>query len=230
MKQFPVFIVCRDRLTCLLGLLDWLESVGNADEVYLIDNDSAWPPLLDYYETTPHTVIRVGENAGHRVGWTHGYLKRYAHQRRFIYTDPDVLPVEECPTNAIAKMDEALNKYRNTVKCGFSIKIDDLPDCAPPGAAPWEQKYWGRHYHWDIKAHRAPIDTTFALYASRASAVFRYHPAFRLAPPYSVRHLPWYMDPHNLDDETAFYVSRSDRKVSNWSRDVDEMTAGADVH
>ena len=60
--SYPVFIVCRDRFTCLVGLLDWLESVGQADEIYLLDNDSSYAPLLEFYEQTRHTVIRTGGN------------------------------------------------------------------------------------------------------------------------------------------------------------------------
>lgn len=222
--SYPVFIVCRDRLTMLRGLLDWLESVDNADEVYLIDNASTWPPLLEFYETTRHTVIRTGANHGHRVGWKLGLLRKYASHRRFIYTDPDLLPVEDCPADAIARMADVLDADKFAVKCGFSIKVDDLPPCAPPGAAPWEAKYWTA-YHERVKAWRAPIDTTFALYRPRAVNLFRYQPAYRLPEPYSVRHLPWYTDPANLNDEDAHYVAHADRTVSNWSRDVVELTS-----
>ena len=36
-EQFPVYIPTRDRLTPLLEVLSWLESVGQ-HEVYLVDN------------------------------------------------------------------------------------------------------------------------------------------------------------------------------------------------
>ena len=61
--QVPVFINCRDRLTPLAQLVDWLERAGQ-EEIYLIDNDSAYEPLLAWYERTPHAVIRLDERVG----------------------------------------------------------------------------------------------------------------------------------------------------------------------
>ena len=52
----PIFINCRDRITCLSVLVDWLEKAGH-ENIYLLDNDSSYPPLLEYYEQTPHTVV-----------------------------------------------------------------------------------------------------------------------------------------------------------------------------
>jgi len=220
--SYPVFIVCRDRLTCLVGLLDWLESVGNADEVYLIDNASTWEPLLDYYASTPHTVIRR-ENEGHRVGWSSGILRKYAAARPFIYTDPDVLPVEDCPDDAIARMAEVLRRKPGLAKCGFSIKIDDLAPWIADRSVAWESRYWA---NWDehLQAYLAPIDTTFALYAPYMTRRFRYN-AYRLPAPYSIRHLPWYMAPADMDDEERYYIAHADPTISNYTRDVLGATA-----
>jgi hypothetical protein len=215
--SYPVFIVCRDRLTCLLGLLDWLESVGNADEVYLIDNASTWEPLLEFYETTRHTVIRRA-NEGHRVGWSSGILREHAAGRAFIYTDPDVLPVEDCPPDAIARMAAVLRRVPGLAKCGFSIKIDDLAPWIADRSVAWESRYWNK---WSdrVQAYEAPIDTTFALYAPNSTRRFRYN-ACRLPPPYSIRHLPWYMTPEDMNDEERYYIAHADPHISNYTRDV----------
>jgi len=216
---YPVFIICRDRLTCLVGLLDWLESVGHADEVYLMDNDSTWPPLLEFYETTRHTVLHSEVNAGHKVGWSSGWLKQYVRRRPFIVTDPDLLPVDECPDDAVAVMAETLAAVPNTRKVGFSLKIDDIPDHFPSkqGAIDWETRYWS-DWDKDAGAWVAPIDTTFALYAPWALRRFGYTPSFRLPEPYTMRHLPWYLDPADLSEEDVYYMYRADKKVSNVAR------------
>ena len=215
--SYPVFIVCRDRLTYLAQLLDWLEQIGQ-DEVYLIDNASTYPPLLDFYESTKHTVVRTGGNHGHKVGWKQGVIRRHAQGRRFIYTDPDVLPVDECPADAIERMAAVLDADPNVYKCGFSLKIDDLPDWCRDGIVDWEARY--RRPVDATGAHRAPIDTTFAVYAEHAWRGFRYQPAYRLPAPYTARHLPWYTDPNRLSDEDEFYRVHADTTVSNWARYV----------
>ena len=59
----PIIINCRDRLGSLVELVDYLERAGQ-DRIYLLDNDSAYPPLLEYLAHSPHEVVRLGRNAG----------------------------------------------------------------------------------------------------------------------------------------------------------------------
>lgn len=221
---YPVFIVCRDRVTALQGLLGWLESVGLTDEVYLIDNDSTYPPLLEFYKSTPHTVLRMVGNFGHRVGWTQGVLRHLAEGRRFIYTDPDVMPADDCPPDAVRQMVDVLDSDPAAYKCGFGIKIDDLAPWCRDGIVAWESKYW-QDWSPRVGAFRAPIDTTFALHNPHAVRRFRYNPSYRLPTPYLIRHLPWYVDPANLSDEESYYIAHADPKVSNFARYVHDGAA-----
>lgn len=223
--RVPVFIVCRDRYTPLVNLIDWLERIGHGDEIYLIDNDSAYEPLLDYYERTEHTVIRTGSNDGHKVGWTQSILRRRARGCRFVYTDPDLDPAG-CPDDVFDRMGEVLDRDPSAIKCGVSLQIDDLPAWCRDGIGDWEAPYWEK---WDgrVGAFRAPIDTTFALHSPRGVIKHKFQPAYRLPPPYTFRHLPWYVDPHDLSAEEAFYMSRADRSVSNWARDMNQIRGGS---
>ncbi len=123
----PIFINCRDRITCLSVLVDWLEKAGH-ENIYLLDNDSSYPPLLEYYEQTPHTVVRLNENLAHTALWKTDVLDRYAKRADYyVYTDPDVVPVEECPPDALELFVHLLERYPTFVKAGFGLRIDDLP-------------------------------------------------------------------------------------------------------
>ncbi len=99
-QQYPVFIPIRDRLSCLLELLAWLEAAGQR-EIWLIDNDSTYAPLLQFLEGTQHHVVRTGRNMGHRSPWLSGTVQRQAHGRYFIVTDPDVVPDPGCPPDVL---------------------------------------------------------------------------------------------------------------------------------
>lgn len=44
-----MFVLCRDRVEPLRELVDWLELAG-LERIVLIDNDSAYEPLLAYLE------------------------------------------------------------------------------------------------------------------------------------------------------------------------------------
>lgn len=74
----PAFLIVRDRLTSLIELIGWLESAG-FEEIWLVDNDSTCPPLLDYLASTTHAVVRTEKNLGHRSPWLSGVVQRHAH-------------------------------------------------------------------------------------------------------------------------------------------------------
>src|ERR1022692_1300433 len=69
MSTFPIFIISRDRLTPLRSLVEWLERAGH-ERIIIIDNDSTYPPLRDWYEGISHQIIYLGENVGCNAFWT----------------------------------------------------------------------------------------------------------------------------------------------------------------
>ncbi len=62
-EQFPVIITVRDRVTSLRQLVEWLEAAGQR-ELYLLDNASTYPPLLEWLSQSRHTVVRSERNSG----------------------------------------------------------------------------------------------------------------------------------------------------------------------
>lgn len=125
--QVPIYIACRDRLSELRLLVDWLERAGH-ERIVLVDNDSQWPPLLEYLEATPHRVVRLSENIGPRAFWDAGIfdVDRSATEH-YVLTDPDVLPVEECPMDLVDHLVRVLDTHPDVQKAGPGLKLDDLP-------------------------------------------------------------------------------------------------------
>ena len=220
MSKVPVFINCRDRLSPLLELLGYLERAG-CERVYLLDNDSTYPPLLEYYERTPHTVIRLGENRPHKAFWDSGLLDELDVRGRYVFSDPDTIPIDDCPLDAIEYFGEVLDRYPAYRKAGFGLRIDDLPDHYRLKAEvlAWESRFWRRLVA--PRLYEAPIDTTFALYAGAEHARTE---ALRTGYPYLVRHTTWYQDSDNLPAEDRYYIERASG-VTSWTRD--EIGAGA---
>ena len=91
MIQPPIFIVVRDLLSPLQQLVNWLERAGH-DRIVLVDNDSTYPPMVEYLSATPHTVVRCGWNMGHRSPWLSGAIFEMAHDEPYIVSDPDIVP------------------------------------------------------------------------------------------------------------------------------------------
>ncbi|HUW93219.1 MAG TPA: hypothetical protein VMV74_08650, partial [Bacteroidales bacterium] len=182
-KQIPVIINNFNRLDSMKQLISAMEERGYKN-IFIIDNLSTYPPLLEY----------------------------------FVYTDSDIIPLKEYPDDFMLVFMNALKKYRMARKVGFSLKIDDLPDCyaMKDQVIEWEKKFFERKR--DALLFRASIDTTFALYRPRA----RRRPAnfhavmFRTAYPFMARHIPWYVDSLNPDEENRYYMEHS-RVPTSWT-------------
>lgn len=208
----PVIINNFNRLEYLRNMISWLESIG-MKKIYIIDNLSTYPPLLKYYEKTKYTVYRLDKNVGHEALWkTH--LQMLFCQNYYIYTDPDLMPVEECPNNFIEYFYNVLKDYPEYDKVGFSLKIDDIPDnyLHKQKVLDWESQYWKKKVGDNL--FHADIDTTFALYRPNTYDQ-RWEKAIRTDFPYMMRHLPWYLDTNNLSDEEKYYMEQA-TSASSW--------------
>ncbi|HEV8650190.1 MAG TPA: hypothetical protein VG276_12460 [Actinomycetes bacterium] len=215
-ERFPVVINCRDRLESLAELVAWLERAGQGP-ILLVDNDSTYPPLLDYYEQTPHEVVRLGQNAGPYAPWTSGVVaERFAGQW-YASTDPDIVPGEGCPLDALTFFHDVLQRYPAFPKAGFGLKLDDLPDRYRFAAEvrDWERRFWDDVLEPGLYA--APIDTTFALY--RPDVGFQIDIAIRTGEPYVARHTAWYVDSDDPPEEERWYRAHARPEVNSWNHD-----------
>jgi hypothetical protein len=212
--EIPVFINCRDRVTCLELLVGWLESAG-CERIVLVDNDSTYPPLLEYYERTPHQVVRLGTNAGHRAPWDQGIVEAHTNGP-YVVSDPDVVPTEECPRDAIAHLSELLQRHADRCKAGLGLAIDDLPEhyALADYVRAWEAQHW--EHELEPGVFDAPVDTTFAVY--RAGVPFAKKPSLRTGSPYLARHLPWYIDSERLTDEERYYRQHMSLAANTWNQ------------
>ena len=221
----PVFILCRDRLTPLQELVGWLESAG-FEEIRLLDNDSAYPPMVEYLAASPHEVMSLGRNVGKHALWLDRRFDRLIDRRPFVYTDPDVVPDADCPRDVLDRFVELLARHRDVRKVGFGLRIDDLPSHYrfQEQVIAWESQFWADTLQVEPGAYRAAIDTTFALYRRWESPPPSLD-AIRTGFPYVARHTTWYTDSSAPGEEELFYQARLERGTadspgtSTWSGD-----------
>jgi hypothetical protein len=189
-------------------LVDFLERAGH-DRIYLIDNDSAYPPLLEYFERSPHEVIRLGRNVGHLSAWDLNLFGELGVNGRFVFTDPDVVPGADCPLDAVTYFGEILDLFPDLHKVGFGLRIDNIPDGYrfKRQTVLWESQFWERQLA--PRLYDAWIDTIFALH--REPGPHSFFRAARTRFPYVARHVPWYLDDHALPEDEAFYRGRADQ-------------------
>ncbi|HET6746726.1 MAG TPA: glycosyltransferase family 2 protein [Candidatus Saccharimonadales bacterium] len=216
-RQTPVFIICRDRVSELKQLTAWLKA-HKMHNVILVDNDSAYPPLMEFLENTPYQVIRTGKNIGHTVMWHEGIAKTLFPGQFYIVSDPDVVPDEKCPSDAIAYFYTLHKKYIDYQKVGFGLQIDDLPNHykLKSYVTEWEEQFWKNELEPNV--YEAGIDTTFALYKPYTD-YYTLHPSIRTGRPYTAKHLAWYVNSSLIDPEEAFYRMRASQDITSWNTD-----------
>jgi hypothetical protein len=207
-KKIPIVINNFNRLDSIKKLIESLEKRGYTN-LHIIDNLSTYPPLLEYYKTCKYKIYRLDKNIGMNALWSSGIFRKFKNDF-FVYTDSDVVPIDECPDDFLQFFLETLRKHKFAQKVGFSLVIDDLPDsyALKDEVISHENQFY--KYKCDEFLYWAPIDTTFALYRPRAK---RRHANFsiemyRTAYPYMARHLPWYINSKNPDEENLYYINQ----------------------
>ncbi len=215
-KNIPIVINNFNRLAMMLRLIDSLTSRGYHN-IHIVDNASTYPPLLEWYESCPYTVYRLDRNVGHLAFWETDLHEKFRGQY-IAYTDPDVEIHPDCPDDFMEKFVKLLRKYPKALKVGFSLLIDDLPDCydKKEDVQKWESQFWETEVEPGV--FKAPIDTTFAVYKPffRGELINFAYTFLRVGKPYSVRHLPWYADSANPTGEDKYYISQI-RTSTHWS-------------
>lgn len=213
--ETPIIINNFNRLTFLRELIERLEKCGYKN-IYIIDNASTYPPLLDYYDKLKYKIYRLEDNVGFLSFWKTEIYKQFKNQY-FVYTDSDVVPSDECPDDFLSYFYFLMKKYPRASKVGFSLKIDDLPDTFSNKAKvlDWESKFWDNELEPGI--YKAAIDTTFALYRPNVKGGAFFHDfMIRTAGKYSAKHLPWYNDDSNPTEEEKYYIANA-KTSTHWT-------------
>lgn len=212
LDSIPIFLISFNRLSYIKSMISSLEKKRKKN-IIIIDNASTYPPLLEYYESIPYKVIRLDTNWGFQVFWNNPMFEVY-RKSFYIISDPDVEPIEECPSDFIEHFFDILYKHPLARKVGFSLKIDDLPEngILTKQVIKWEKKY-NKTYIKKDSVFYAQIDTTFALYVPDDIAISSLSESLRTAYPYQARHMPWYKNPQEITEEDKYYA---EHKTNGW--------------
>jgi len=215
-KKVPIIINNYNRLTDMKRLIASLESRGY-DNIIIIDNNSTYPPLLDYYGTCRHEVIRLPKNYGFLSIWQSGVYERFKSSY-YVFTDSDLEIVEDCPDDFMERFIGIMRRHPLCYKVGFGLCIDDIPDhyANKEAVLKNEAEFWEKEVEPGV--YDAVTDTTFALYrpfTKGASSPYKF--MCRTGAPYMMRHLPWYLDLDHLDEEERYYVDHVIQST-HWSR------------
>lgn len=214
-EKSPVFIINYNRLTLPANMADYITDCPGVYPV-ILDNGSTYPPLLEYYETTPHEVKLLGGNWCSTAVFFCGVIEEYNVPERYMMTDPDLI-LDDIPKDWLHLFHLGLDRYPWAQKAGLSLEIDDLPDTKIGRAArAHETGMWANKL--DDQFYRAIIDTTFCM-------VRKIHdfPAVRTARPYTARHAPWYYTcKDDIPADELYYTRTSEPRSNYWAKRIGE--------
>ncbi len=216
-KSIPIIINNRNRLSYLKRLIDSLRIRGYSN-IHIIDNDSTFPPLLEYYDSIGEecSIHFLKKNEGFCALWDTDVFDLNFRDKYYVYTDPDLEIHEDCPNDFIKKMLFELWRNPQLGKIGLGLVIDDLPDHydKKDEVIEWEKQYFVSKISRDV--FNAPVDTTFALYRPNKIGPAGFVKSARLAHPYVAKHLPWYENSANNTDENKYYI-RNSATSTHWT-------------
>ena len=218
-RDVPIFINARDRLGVMKRLIDWLLAAGYR-KIFVLDNASTYPPLLEYYaalETDRRVkIIRLEKNFGFKALWLSNILERLNIATPYVYTDPDVVPAEDCPKDFLKRLMEILGDNHEIRKVGLGLVWEDITFFQSDRMKKIESDYYDGSRVGD-ELYFTQVDTTFALYANVRHYSVRL--AMRTAGDLRARHHPWYFDYDNLPDDERYYIAHAE----NFSSTVNQF-------
>ena len=244
--MIPIFIIVKDRLTVLKQSIESYEKyIDSPIKIVLIDNKSTYPQTVDFLKSSKYDVIyniHAGElykksRAGgdfNLGGHINGYIGEMDDDvTHYVVTDPDIAFHKDTPGDILEfyihlMKTEMERGYKNLVCVAPMLDIDDIPDCYP-----YKSLAIGIHSKdfWSLKQNSITFkdksfhyiycqnDTSFALYKRSTLWKKATASAIRVKPPYSAKHLDWYIDPEKMPDDQKYYIHNSNTHngISHWA-------------
>jgi SAM-dependent methyltransferase len=214
-QSVPVILNNRNRLASLRRMIEWLLAAGCLD-IRILDNDSQYAPLLEWYRELPPRVSlqRLNANVGPWAFWQSGLHRQLTTP--YIVSDADLVPAEFCPADLIARLLAVAERYPDSGKVGPGLRLDSISPAYGQATAAhqWESRFWSRPVAPGLFA--ASVDTTFALYQPGTDFAMRGE-NLRLGYPYLLDHTPWQVDEAALTDEETYYRANTAKTFSHWS-------------
>lgn len=219
--NIPIFIISYNRTETLKICLERFLKDGYKN-IIVLDNHSSVPEHIQYLKSLTCKVVFLDKNYGQRVLWQCGLFDEVIAHSYFVVTDPDILPIEDCPGDYVEKFYDILQQYPKKTKAGFSLKIDDLPDDYQYkfDIIRRELFYWEHRLPYKFAIYDAQIDTTFALYRPGGGGIEdAFYEGVRTGGKYIARHLGWYPSEYGQRD----YYNQVDKNRDSASTAVNEL-------
>lgn len=211
------FIIFRDRVTYGRKCFDALQAAGL--EVIIVDHGSTWPEAVEWLKELRKQGIQVADDGGGnpRDLWTRAWFRQACATERYVVTDPDVVPSEDCPADWLSHLSGMLDRHGFFHKAGLGLRLDRIPDHydLKPQVLSWEDQFWQNAVEDGV--YNANVDTTLALHVPLMEQGAHSFTALRSGPPYVADHLAWYENRYDLTEEQRYYHEHAEEGICCWT-------------
>jgi len=184
--EIPVIINNRNFLTWPKAMVERIKEYDGVGEIIIVDNDSTYPPLLEWYATNPCRIERLNNNLGMGAPWVSEVVKKL-NGVPYILTDPD-MGLEDTPDDTLLYLFDKLNTLQlDKVGLGLDWQIVEKKSPYYERLNLYEKSRWSNSPVKDGVHTEVQIDTTFALYNVDHYFIGGGSTTF----PYVARHYPW---------------------------------------
>jgi hypothetical protein len=207
-------------------MYQYLSNIKDIEPI-IIDNNSTYTPLLNWYNSNNINVIRLKENLGHMAFWESGIYKNYEGKEYYGLTDPD-LDLSNIPTDFVDLLLNGLNNDLGIYKCGFTLEEKYVPPENPSyildGFIESPTEYWKEAVFVNGKKYYNTLtDTTFCIYSpnfkyDRDNFYNTFYKSLRSDRPYTADHLPWYITSEKTKTEGKKYILLDDELYNYYSK------------
>lgn len=206
MLPIPVIINNCNLLTWPKAMVARIKRYRNVGEIIIVDNGSTYPPLLDWYETKPCTVLKY-PNIGHGAPWSTGTVSKLG-VKYYVVTDSD-LGLDDTPDDTLDVLYDKLEHYPAIKKLGLGLESESVVSGMAfyTGLAVYERERWMNSVIVDGIYVDVCIDTTFALYCEPKSGFG----GGSLNWPYMAKHYPYHytLEAVQSDPEFLYYLQHA---------------------
>lgn len=184
--EIPVIINNRNFLTWPKAMVERIKEYDGVGEIIIVDNDSTYPPLLEWYATNPCRIERLNDNLGMGAPWASEIVKQL-NGIPYVLTDPD-MGLEDTPDDTLLYLFDKLNTLQlDKVGLGLDWQIVEKKSPYYERLNVYEKNRWSNSPVKDGVHTEVQIDTTFALYNVDHYFIGGGSTTF----PYVARHYPW---------------------------------------
>jgi hypothetical protein len=224
--SIPIFIISWNQYTYLKDLVEQLLKYSSL-EIYIIDNQSTYEPLVKYLKEIESRVkiLRQDANHGHKVYEMEHILKFIDDLgvTKYVVTDPDLKLNSKMPPDFLEKLSYLSDKYKKN-KVGLALDITHNIDLArkldntEKTIADNERIYWSKPIENTdgYELYEADVDTTFALINKAYRKLDGLDNSIRVAGDFTCVHRPWLKNFKDelLPGEFDYYMGNGNKSTT----------------